>query len=154
MGHLSKEEGIKAVNRGLGLLAVITLVEVLVSLFGKGHLGFDPGGSFEVNLGLYEGPIAPLLIIVGLLLIGLSLYKAYYIVYKFMHMADEVKGLRMSVLLPMLLFVWAIIAFFQEGNSWKERRDQILEKNKIESSEVVSKDAVKEEAVLEHGAEH
>lgn len=71
-----------------------------------------------------------------------------------MHMADEVKGLRMSVILPMLLFVWAIIAFFQEGKSWKDRRDVILEKNKIESSEVVSKDAVKEEAVLDHGAEH
>lgn len=154
MGHLSKEEGIKAVKKGLVLLAVITLVEVLVSLFGKGHLGIDPGFSFDVNLGLYEGALAPLLIVVGLLLIGLSLYKAYYIVYKFMHMADEVKGLRMSVILPMLLFVWAIIAFFQEGKSWKDRRDVILEKNKIESSEVVSKDAVKEEAVLEHGAEH
>lgn len=154
MGHLSKEEGIKAVKKGLVLLAVITLIEVLVSLFGKGHLGIDPGFSFNVNLGLYEGPFAPLLIIVGLLLIGLSLYKAYYIVYQFMHMADEVKGLRMSVVLPMLLFVWAVIAFFQEGKSWKDRRDLILEKNKIESSEVVSKDAVKEEAVLEHSAEH
>lgn len=154
MGHLSKEEGIKAVNRGLGLLAVITLVEVLVSLFGKGHLGFDPGGSFEVNLGLYEGPIAPLLIIVGLLLIGLSLYKAYYIVYKFMHMADEVKGLRMSVLLPMLLFVWAIIAFFQEGNSWKERRDQILEKNKIETNTVVIVEDATEEVELHQDENH
>ena len=119
MGHLSKEEGIKAVKKGLILLAVITLIEVLVSLFGKGHLGIDPSFSFELNLGLIEGNIAPLLIVVGLLLIGLSLYKAYYIVYMFMHMADEVKGLRMSVVLPMLLFVWAVIAFFQEGNSWK-----------------------------------
>ena len=71
-----------------------------------------------------------------------------------MHMADEVKGLRMSVVLPMLLFVWAVIAFFQEGNSWKERRDLILEKNKIESKDMISQNAVKEEAVLENSAEH
>jgi cytochrome c oxidase subunit 4 len=154
MGHLSKEEGIKAVKKGLILLAVITLIEVLVSLFGKGHLGIDPSFSFELNLGLIEGNIAPLLIVVGLLLIGLSLYKAYYIVYMFMHMADEVKGLRMSVVLPMLLFVWAVIAFFQEGNSWKERRDLILEKNKIESKDMISQNAVKEEAVLKNSAEH
>ena len=151
MGHLSKEEGIKAVNKGLVLLAIITLIEVGVSLFGKGRLGIDPSGSFNVNLGLYEGPVAPFLIIVGLLLIGLSLYKAYYIVYNFMHMADEVKGLRMSVILPMLLFVWAVIAFFQEGNSWKERRDLILEKNKIQpKQEIISQKVVnkKEEVQL------
>ncbi len=154
MGHLSKEEGIKAVKKGLGLLAVITIIEVMVSLFGKGHLGIEPDWSFNVNLGLYEGPLAPLLIIVGLLLIGLSLYKAYYIVYKFMHMADEVKGLRMSVLLPMLLFVWALIAFFQEGNSWKERRDQILEKNKIESNTVVIVEDAVEEVELHQDENH
>ncbi len=154
MGHLSKEEGIKAVKKGLGLLAVITIIEVMVSLFGKGHLGIEPDWSFNVNLGLYEGPLAPLLIIVGLLLIGLSLYKAYYIVYKFMHMADEVKGLRMSVLLPMLLFVWALIAFFQEGNSWKERRDQILEKNKIELNTVVIVEDAVEEVELHQDENH
>ena len=46
-----------------------------------------------------------------------------------MHMAYEVRGLVMSVLLPTSLLIWAIIAFFQEGNSWGERRDQIQEKN-------------------------
>ena len=35
-----------------------------------------------------------------------------------MHMGHEVKGLRMTVLMPMLLLVWAIIAFFYEGSAW------------------------------------
>jgi len=35
----------------------------------------------------------------------------------------------MSVLLPTLLLVWAVIAFFQEGNSWGERRELINQKN-------------------------
>jgi cytochrome c oxidase subunit IV len=66
------------------------------------------------------------------LMISLSLYKAYFIVYEFMHMRYEVKGLAMSVLLPMLLLVWGIIAFFQEGDSWKDRRELIKEKNEME----------------------
>ncbi|MCB0634459.1 MAG: hypothetical protein KDD15_32220, partial [Lewinella sp.] len=44
----------------------------------------------------------------------------------------ELKGLAMTVLLPTLLLVWALIAFFQEGDSWKNRRELIKEKNEIE----------------------
>ena len=44
-----------------------------------------------------------------------------------MHMAQEVKALRWSVLLPTLLLIWAVIAFFQEGNAWKENRERIHE---------------------------
>jgi hypothetical protein len=41
-----------------------------------------------------------------------------------------VPGLAKSVLLPTFLLVWGIIAFFQEGNSWKERREVIDAKDK------------------------
>lgn len=119
MAHLSYEESIKRVYYGLVLLAVVTVFEVLISLLAKGHL--IPG------LEKY----AALLYIAGLVIIGLSLYKAYFIVYEFMHMKYEVKGLALSVLLPTVLLIWAIIAFFQEGNSWKDRREQIKEKNEL-----------------------
>jgi len=118
MGHKSYEESIKDVYKGLVLLAVVTLIEVGISLFGKGHLGYQPGENMTW-----------LLAIVAIGLIVLSLYKAYFIIYEFMHMGSEVQGLRMTVLLPCLLLVWAIIAFFQEGNSWFERRDLIKQKN-------------------------
>ena len=36
MGHLSYEEGKKRVVYGLFLLGAVTLIEVIVSLFGKG----------------------------------------------------------------------------------------------------------------------
>ena len=114
---LSYEESKKLVVKGLILLAIVTVVEVLIALLGNGHL--------------IEGFTLPKWIMYPVM-IGLSLYKAYFIVYEFMHMRYEVKGLAMSVLLPTLLLVWAIIAFFQEGNSWNERREQIQEKNKIE----------------------
>jgi cytochrome c oxidase subunit IV len=64
-----------------------------------------------------------------LTMVGFSLYKAYFIVFFFMHMAHEVRGLAMTVLLPTTLLIWAIIAFFQEGSSWGARREQIKEKN-------------------------
>ena len=117
MGHLSYEDSKKLVFKGLILLGVVTLVEVFVSLLGKGY----------VISGIEN--ISWLFYIVGFALIALSLYKAYYIVFYFMHMEYEVKSLRLTVLLPMLLLVWAIIAFVQEGNSWGERRQQIKEKD-------------------------
>lgn len=116
---LSYEEGKKKVVYGLYLLGAVTLIEVFISLLGKGHI---IAGVEEYKVLLY---------VVGLLLIVLSLYKAYFIIYEFMHMKYEVKGLALSVLLPTTLLIWAIIAFFQEGNSWKNRRELIKEKNEI-----------------------
>jgi len=107
----------KAVFRGMWLLAFVTLVEVAVSLFGKGHLGFNPEGY------------GWMLMLVAVALIVLSLYKAYFIIYEFMHMGHEVRGLRMTVLMPVLLLVWAIIAFFYEGGAWKNNREKVQERN-------------------------
>ncbi len=117
MAHLSYEASIKRVYYGLGLLAVVTLVEVFISLLGKGHI---IKGAEDYSVVIYTA---------GFIIAVLSLYKAYFIIYEFMHMKYEVKGLAMSVLLPTALLIWAIIAFFQEGNSWKNRREQIKEKN-------------------------
>ncbi|MEO0776223.1 MAG: cytochrome C oxidase subunit IV family protein [Bacteroidota bacterium] len=122
MGHHSYEEAKKAVFRGFWLLFAVTLIEVGVSLAGKGHI---PGLEWLED---YQAAIYS----IGFIIIVLSLYKAYFIVYEFMHMGLEVPGLRMSVLLPMLLLVWAIIAFFNEGTAWGNRRQQIKDKDKIE----------------------
>jgi cytochrome c oxidase subunit IV len=111
---VSYEEGLAVVKRGFWLLGAITIAEVFVALIGNGHI--------------IDGFHLPKLVMYPLM-ISMSLYKAYWIVYNFMHMAYEVKGLAMSVLLPCLLLVWAVIAFFQEGGSWGARREQILKKN-------------------------
>ena len=129
MGHLSYEESKKLVFRGMWLLAIVTLVEVAVSLFGKGY----------IIEGIQHHPVV--FFIAGLVIITLSLYKAYFIIYEFMHMKYEVKGLAMSVLLPTVLLVWAIIAFFQEGNAWKSRRQQVQKQNK---EEVIEKSNMQE----------
>jgi cytochrome c oxidase subunit IV len=123
MGQHNIEEAKKVVFKGLILLAIITVVEVLVALLGNGHLvsGFT----------LSKWIMYPAMI-------GMSLYKAYFIIYEFMHMRYEVKGLVYSVLLPTLLLVWAIIAFFNEGNNWKHNRNVVLQKNRIGVEQVAS----------------
>ena len=115
----SKEEAIQVVLKGLGLLALVTVAEVAIALVGNGHL--------------IDGFYLPKIIMYPVM-IGLSLYKAYFIIYEFMHMRYEMSGLRMTVLLPTLLLVWAIVAFFQEGGSWGKRRQLINEKNRVETN--------------------
>lgn len=135
MGHLSYEDQKKLVMKGLKLLAVITITEVFLALLFNGHII----SSFHKDHYSTNGIVTLVLVgLYALAMIGFSLYKAKFIVYNFMHLGSEVKGLRMSVLLPMLLLVWAIIAFFQEGGSWGARRNQIDEKNKLERNEVVN----------------
>ena len=123
--NISYEESIKKVYRGLALLAIVTLIEVFISLLGKGYVpGLKWVEDYKIALG-----------IVAIGLIVLSLYKAYFIIYEFMHMRYEVKGLAVSVLLPTVLLLWAVIAFFQEGNAWKSRRQQVQDKNKEQLDE-------------------
>jgi cytochrome c oxidase subunit 4 len=49
------------------------------------------------------------------LFIGLTIVKAFYIVMEFMHLKYEVKALVWSIILPMILVVWMIIALLMEG---------------------------------------
>ncbi len=127
MSQISYEQAKKDVFRGFWLLFIITIIEVVISLFGKGWLGIPVHKIWW----LYG--------IAALVIIGLSIYKANYIIMEFMHLGHEVKGLKFSVLLPTALLIWAIIAFFQEGDSWKNRRELIKSKNAIQVDEASQK---------------
>jgi len=61
-------------------------------------------------------------IILNLFFIVMSLIKAFYIVAVFMHMKYERRAMQLTVLLPTLFLVWAIIAFLWEGGAWLEYR--------------------------------
>jgi cytochrome c oxidase subunit IV len=99
------------------ILAVVTVIEVLIALTGKGYI--------------IDGYHAPKLVM-NSLMIGMSVYKAYLIVFEFMHMKYEARGLMLSVLLPVCLLFWAIIAFLYEGNAWKGNRHTVQERSKVE----------------------
>jgi cytochrome c oxidase subunit 4 len=53
----------------------------------------------------------------------LSLAKAFYIVGVFMHLGDEIRNMVMTIVVPLMLFIWFIIAFIYDGNSYKNLRN-------------------------------
>ena len=82
MGHLSYEESKSKALKIILILAAITFVEVIVCLYAKGHIGGgEPWAAWKL----------------GIIMITMSLYKAYLIVYEFMHMKYEVPGLVKTV---------------------------------------------------------
>ena len=133
MGHMTHEQSVKSATKWIIVLAVITICEVIFALLGKGYI--------------IEGLHFPV-VVMALVMIIMSLVKAYLIVYEFMHMKYEVPGLVKSVLLPTLLLVWAIIAFFWEGADWNKRRTLIENKNndttEIKASSGQSGELIKE----------
>ncbi len=62
--------------------------------------------------------------IANFLFLALTLVKAGYIVKVFMHLGDEFKGFITTVLIPLVLFVWFIIAFLADGHFWLRMNDE------------------------------
>ena len=85
---------------------------------------------FELGLGLAiytihkgENPNAMLVLFFKGLVCILTLAKAYYIVSVFMHLGSEVRNMIMTIVVPLCLFIWFIIAFLWDGNAWKNLRN-------------------------------
>lgn len=67
---------------------------------------------FEVSIAFTSIPKEVLLWI----FIGLTVVKAYFIIYFFMHLKHEWKALQYSIILPFLLIVYLIFIAMCEGN--------------------------------------
>ena len=85
---------------------------------------------FELGLGLAiytihkgENPNAMLVLFFKGVVCILTLAKAYYIVSVFMHLGSEVRNMIMTIVVPLCLFIWFIIAFLWDGNAWKNLRN-------------------------------
>ena len=90
---------VKAIWKITGILTIITIVEVVGGLYLSYRMGDH---RWVLNMGF----------------IILTLLKAYFIVSNFMHLGDENKGMRLSVYVPLALFIWFIIAFLADGAFW------------------------------------
>ncbi len=88
---------IKKIWKVFWILLVITVVEVVIGMFF----------SHAIPKGL-----------VNFFFLALTILKAGYIVAIFMHLGDEVKSFISTVLIPLFLFVWFIIAFLADGSFW------------------------------------
>lgn len=97
--HVSNTKRIWTV---FGILSVITIVEVIFGII-------KPESLHMTNfLGLN---------LLNWLFIILTIVKAYYIVYAFMHMEGEKSSLRNSVVLPLIfLVIYLLFILLTEGN--------------------------------------
>jgi cytochrome c oxidase subunit IV len=76
----------------------------------------------------------------------LMMAKAFYIVAYFMHLKHEVKNLIMTIVVPLALFIWFIIAFLADGNSYRNLRNKYDRHYQEQATIKVEK--------KEHGAKH
>ena len=82
----------------------------------------------ELGLGYFlywkHGQLSyPLTLGTKLVIAALTLAKAYYIVSIFMHLGDEIRNMIMTIIVPLMLFIWFIAAFLWDGNAWKNLRN-------------------------------
>lgn len=81
------------------------------------------------------------------IIVILSLAKAFYITASFMHLGDEIKNMIMTIVVPLMLFIWFITAFLYEGNSWRTMRNTnagaTQYQKKVQQTQPKSNDAVK-----------
>lgn len=89
------------------ILSVITLIEL-----GFGFLMYFTEFPYWLDL-----------FIKGVIVI-LSLAKAFYIVGIFMHLGDEIKNMIMTIIVPLMLFIWFIAAFLWDGSSYNTLRNR------------------------------
>lgn len=102
--------GTKRLWQVFWLLSAVTIVELAMGYSMTKQAGWVDKSS---GLGMF---------FVGAIVI-LSLAKAYYIVGVFMHLGSELKNFRLTIVVPLLLFVWFIIAFLWDGSSWLDLRN-------------------------------
>lgn len=101
-------DGTKRIWKIFWVLSALTILELALGYFlyaTHGSLGYAAVLTTKIVIGI------------------LTLAKAYYIVSVFMHLGDEVRNLIMTIVVPLILFVWFIIAFLADGNSWKLLRN-------------------------------
>lgn len=110
------------VKRVTIILSVLTMVEL-----GFGYWMISiPDGTFLKHF------------IKGVICI-LMLAKAFYIVGYFMHLKHELKNMVMTIVVPLLLFVWFILAFLSDGNSYLNLRMKLDPYKKEQTTKKVEK---------------
>ena len=121
-GH-KPDAAVKEIWKVTGILTILTIVEL-----GLGYWMYVDTHMGDTSKHFIKGAI-----------IILMMAKAFYIVGYFMHLKHEIRNLIMTIVVPLLLFAWFIIAFLYEGNSYhnlkndyngyyKERHEQKMEK--------------------------
>jgi cytochrome c oxidase subunit IV len=124
--HAEHHDVIAEIKKVTIILSVLTIVELILGFWMIGVT--SPG----MRLGIK-----------GVIVI-LMMAKAFYIVAYFMHLKHELKNLIMTIVVPLALFIWFIIAFLSDGSSFRNLRNNYDRNFKEQSTIKVEK--------KEHGA--
>lgn len=92
-------------------LSVITIIELGIGLI-----------IYSMNKG--EAPSQLLILLFKGVVCILTLAKAFWIVSVFMHLGDEIRNMIMTIVVPLMLFVWFIAAFLWDGSSYRTLRNR------------------------------
>jgi cytochrome c oxidase subunit 4 len=107
IGH-APGDSVKRIWKVFWILLIITMIEL-----GLGLTLYALNLPDDLKRMLIKGTI-----------IILSLAKAYFIVSVFMHLGDEIRNLIMTIVVPLMLFIWFITAFILDGNSYRHLRNK------------------------------
>jgi cytochrome c oxidase subunit IV len=100
-GH-EHESNIGRIWKVFGILSAVTIVEVVLGIYKPDSL------NFTMFLGMN---------LLNWIFYALTVYKAYYIVYAFMHMEGEKSSLRTAVVIPVVfLILYLLFILLTEGN--------------------------------------
>jgi cytochrome c oxidase subunit IV len=101
--------------RTFWILLIITVIELALAIL------------------YYETDFLPKHFLNGIFVIG-TLAKAFFIIAEFMHLRHEIKNLILTLAFPASLFIWFLIAFLWDGNSYRKLRNE-YDRHYVEQSQ-------------------
>ena len=104
------EAQVKRIWKAFWVLLVLTIIE----------LGL---GLTIYNMDMGTNPNETLILGIKGVICILTLAKAFYIISIFMHLGDEVRSFTLTLAVPATIFIWFIIVFIYDGNSWRNLRN-------------------------------
>jgi cytochrome c oxidase subunit IV len=150
MAHHSEEEG-KIKRRKLWNVFWIMLAATIIELII---------GSYAKQLNLLDLPGRTSTSLLKLIFIGLTLGKAFFIIFSFMHLGDEKKALKYCIIAPYTIFilylVYVLVAEANYVKVHKDKMDHLIEqqKNDLNAAAAAGHEHHEAGAAHEEGEKH
>ncbi len=122
ISHPDDELKVKRIWKAFWVLLVLTILELACGLT-----------IYQLDKG---DPSYGLILFIKGVIIIFTIAKAFYIISIFMHLGDEIRQMILSIAIPMTLFIWFIVAFLADGNSFKNNRNTDAGSRKYEEQHI------------------
>ncbi|MCX6296955.1 MAG: cytochrome C oxidase subunit IV family protein [Bacteroidetes bacterium] len=146
MAHHSEEEGVKKRKKlwnVFWIMLTITIIELII-------------GSKAASMGLLDDVTRTSGITLKFIFIGLTILKAFFIVFSFMHLGEERKFLKFAIVGPYMIFIlyliWMCVTEANYARIHKNDMDSIIVQQKIELNKAATSGHHEETAKPAEGA--